>query len=148
MEVKPKFKDVDIGERSWRIQKFDARLGSYILFKFLGIISPIFGNLATDVKSVSDVKIDFTKALAGIVSLSEEDFHFIQDSCLKVCCEKLPSGFVDVLNSDGTFGVMNVADDIGLVMQLTIHALIFNVQGFFGESLLNSFPGLAAIIPQ
>lgn len=137
------FKLIDIGERKFKITKFDARRGSFILFKVMGVITPLVDMMKTsfkDIKSMSDINlenINFTELAAGLTKLDEKDFTYIQDNCLKVCYEILGSGDAQVLNDNGTYGVIGLERDTKAIMTLTIHAIVFNVSGFFGGSLLN-----------
>lgn len=147
MEMQIDYKDVTIKERHFRIKKFTARTGSYMLFKLTGLLAPLIkGVNLNDIKITDDVKpedIDLTKFnITGVIEemskLPEQEFDYIQDKCLEVCSELLPSGPANVLNADGSFGVIGLENDTMSVLALTAHALIFNLTGFFGESLLSS----------
>lgn len=141
------YKLIEIGERTFKITKFDARRGSFILFKVLGVITPMIDTLKKsykgsikEVKAVTDVNLEdlnFTELATGLMDMSEEDFAYIQDSCLKVCYEVLGSGDAPVLNQNGTYGVIGLEQDIKTIMTLTIHTIVFNVSGFFGGNLLD-----------
>lgn len=149
------FKDVEINGRTFRIRKFDARTGSFMLLKITGLLAPLFKNLdlskLKEAKDASEVKLEALN-IPGLMSelgnLSEKDFEYVQGKCLQVCSELLPAGPTPVLNSNGTFGVAGIEDDTMTVLALTAHTLIFNVKGFFSGSplaslvggLLNTFP--------
>lgn len=139
------YKDIEIKGRKWRITKFDARTGSYMLVKVMALIAPLFASLdfnaLKDVKDPKDVDIkslNIPGLISGLTSLPEEDFNYIQGKCLGVCKEMLPSGFTDIINQNGTYGVLDVEFDTMLLLSLTAHALIFNVMGFFEGSPLSS----------
>jgi hypothetical protein len=146
------YKDVEINERTFRIKKFDARTGSFMVFKITKILAPIVKNLnlnkLKDVKEASDVELDAFN-LSGIMTelgnLSEDDFTYIQDKCLKVCSEVLPGGLAPVVDPQtGFFGVSDLEEDTMTVLALTAHAIIFNLQGFFqGSPLQKLFPGIS-----
>lgn len=136
------YKDVELGKRKWRVRKFDARTGSFMLFKVMGILAPAFKQL--DPKVLKEAKVEdlnLTELISGLTSLSEKDFNYIQDKCLGVSHELLAAGEVKVLNENGTYGVSNIEFDTSLVLGLTVHALMFNVAGFFGENPLGSITG-------
>lgn len=146
------FKDVTINERTFRIKKFDARTGSRMVFKIMKIFSSIFdGKDLTklkDVKKASDVDLGAFN-LGGIINelgnLSDDDFTYIQDNCLKVCSELLQAGPTPIIDDNGNFAVIGLDDDTMTVLALTAHAVIFNVQGFFqGSQLMGLFPGILA----
>lgn len=129
------YKDIELSGRKWRIKKFDARTGSYILFKVLGLFTPVLKSL--DIKSIKEIKdenINLTEIAANMMSLEEKDFKYIQDKCLQVCYEILPGGPAPVLNDSGNYGVIGIENDIATVLGLTAHALVFNISGFFAAS--------------
>lgn len=137
------FKDVEISGRKFRIKKFNAMTGSFMLLKVIGILTPLFKGVDIkkfkDAKSLEDLNIDFAEALSGLTSLPEKDFNDIQVKCLNICFEDLPGGLTPVLNDNGTFGVIGLEDDTMTVMALTVHVLLFNMMGFFPGNL-SSFP--------
>ena len=48
MGVPVLYKDIEINERKFRLNKMNARDGSYMLFKMMKIITPIFKSLKTE----------------------------------------------------------------------------------------------------
>ena len=140
METKRRveFKDVDVNGRKFRIGKFDALEGSYMLFKILSVISPLLSN-----KSVQNEagEVNYSEMLLGITSLSKSDFKEIQLSCLKICSEHLAAGFAPVINENGSYGVIGIERDTAAVINLTVQALMFNVSDFFAGSPLSSLTG-------
>jgi hypothetical protein len=138
------YKDVEINGRTFRIKKFDAMTGSFMLIKITGIIAPMLKGVDLKKLSESDGEsfdFDYTIVLAEIGNLSEKDFTYVQEKCLQVCSEMLSAGMTPVLNKNGTFGVIGLEDDTVTIMALTIHALAFNVKGFFQGSPLASLLG-------
>lgn len=158
MQAPVKHKDVEINGRKFRIRKFPARSGSFILIKLTTILMPIFtslmplfkGGLMKDVKegSFEDFNVDdevISAVMSQLGNIDEKDFSYIQEQALKVCYESLSAGPAQVLNDNGTFGVENLEDDTMLVMGLTIHALVFNLTSFFqGSGLGGLIPGLTS----
>lgn len=150
------YKNVVINERTFRIKKFNALTGGYMLIKIATILAPFLSTLNLskfkDVKEVSEVKLDSLN-ISGIAAelgkLSENDFRYVQEKCLQVCSEVLPAGFTPVLNDNGSFGVMGLEEDTMTVLSLTVHTLIFNVKGFFhGSPLASLLGGLLTTSPQ
>lgn len=149
-----KFKEVEIKGRTFRIKKFDALTGSFILIKITALLAPIISHL--DLKKINSVKptdanadtdsfnldgIDIPGIASELGKLSEVDFRFLQGKSLRLCSESLPAGFVPILHDNGSFAVQNLDDDTMTVMALMVHALVFNVKGFFLESPLASLLG-------
>jgi hypothetical protein len=135
MSKREKSKIVEIAGRKWRIEKFDALTGSYIAYKVMGnslpgaIDSQVTGGNAPERKL-----------------MSKQEFMEIQMDCLRVCYEILPAGGAPVIGENGSWGVTNIETDTMTVLMLTIHALIFNISGFFDgnalKDLAESFKGM------
>jgi hypothetical protein len=133
------FKDIEVEGRKFRLNKLDARTGSYMTFKLVGILTPLFKNI--DLESLEDLKLNDLNIIemsSSLFKLSEDDFRFVQDNCLQVVDELLPAGLQKVLDKSGKWGVLDIEFDAALVMNLTIQSLVFNVTGFFKGSLLSS----------
>lgn len=140
------FKDVTISGRTFRIKKFDARTGSFMLLKVTKLLAPLFKSISltklSEMKDeVSPEALNISGLMEGLGDISEDDFTYIQDKCLNVCSEVLPGGLTPVLNSNGTFGAIGLEDDTATVLALTAHVLMFNVKGFFQGSPLASLVG-------
>lgn len=161
-------KVVEIQGRKFRIAKFDAMTGSFMLMKVMNILAPVakgldFGKLTefkdtsniTEFEDISNIKdsvmkhFDVSQIIMDLTSLSEQDFRYIQERCLKVCSEVLPAGDAPVLLNNGEFGVVDLKTDTMTVLALTAHALIFNVSSFFAGSPLSSmFKGILTTFQQ
>ena len=127
-------KSIEVNGRTFILKKMDARTGSYMLFKLMKLLPPILENI--DIDNLDNDNFDFkslnlSEALKPIFDLPEEEFRYIQDNCLKSVDELLAAGAQPVIQKNGEWGINDIAYDMGLVMNLTIQSLIFNVQGFF-----------------
>jgi hypothetical protein len=81
--------------------------------------------------------------------MSKKEFLAFQKDCLSVVGEVLPARTAPVLNANGSWGVDGLANNTMLVLLLTIHALAFNISGFFGEGGLSALmDGLKDLFPQ
>lgn len=142
MEKPIRYKDIEIKNRKFRLNKMDARTGSYMLYKFMKIITPIFQNIKLDsiddLEDINPEELNLTELISSIFDLPEDEFRYIQDNCLQVIDEILPAGPASVLDKYGNFGVMDIEFDTNLVMNLTVQSLLFNVSGFFEGSPLTS----------
>ncbi|MGG3884354.1 phage tail assembly chaperone [Brevibacillus panacihumi] len=147
METPIKYKDVEINGRKFRVKKFSARVGSFMILKLTTILAPLFKNVKINVKALNTPDgnpiddFNLVGFMETLGSISEQDFTYIQDACLRVCYELLPAGETQVLDNSGNFGVANIEDDTVAVMTLMAHALMFNLSGFFAESGLGSMVG-------
>ena len=149
MDIPVTYKDIEVNERKFRLNKLDARTGSYMLFKLMKILTPIFKNIKQDSEDnikLEDLNLD--EIAESLFNLPEKEFSYIQDNCLQVVAELLPAGFQKVLNKSGTWGILNIEFDTTLVMNLTIQSLVFNVSGFFiGSPLTSLIKGLNISLP-
>jgi len=149
MDIPVTYKDIEVNERKFRLNKLDARTGSYMLFKLMKILTPIFKNIKQDSEDnikLEDLNLD--EIAESLFNLPEKEFSYIQDNCLHVIDELLPAGFQKVLNKSGTWGILNIEFDTTLVMNLTIQSLVFNVSGFFiGSPLTSLIKGLNISLP-
>lgn len=121
------FKEVTLDGRTFRIQKFDALTGSYVAYRLMAEALPFGMGAEIGVPQTGEMKL-----------MSKKDFKELQLDCLRVCFETLPAGITCVVNDNGSFGVPDLENDTKTVLALTIHALMFNISSFFGESLLDS----------
>jgi hypothetical protein len=145
-EVRPRFKDVEISGRNFRLRKFPAQTGGYVAIKVAGILAPMFDLIA------SNQGIEIGQVIAPMLSalskLTEADFMDIQSKSLRICFELLQGGETQVLNQEGTFGVIGLDDDATICMALMVHALIFNLSSFFqGNPLTSLLGGLNMSLP-
>lgn len=134
-------KTIKIGERHWRIAKFDALTGSFISYKLMTHVLPLIPLL----KGGNFNPMLMAEALQG---LNRNDFAEIQSDCLKVCCEMQGDAPVPVVTSDGRWAVPGIEQDTMTVLLLTVQTLIFNVMGFFGDGALSEIEkSLSALSP-
>lgn len=128
-------KEFTVGNRRFRVKKFDALTGSYIIYTLLTQILPM--GLGKQVAGLED------NAPANAPVMNKETFMDIQRSCLKTCFEIVPAGGIvtpmPVMLADGRWGIGDLENDAPTVMLLTIQVLGFNVQSFFDESVLKEF---------
>lgn len=152
-----KYKDVTVKGQDYRIGKFTAIDGAFIVPKAAGMLAPIVGPLFESVDLTKFIKapedIDFkglnlAAILGPLSSLKEEDFKYLLDKCLKVCQAKMPSGYVPVVYDNGSFSVAELEEDSSSILALMVHALIHNLAGFFSGSpltgLLSGIPGISS----
>lgn len=128
--------------RTFKIKKFDALTGSYLLYSLINKMLPAFleSGVVDEVRSQTGGEPNLANlgsAISG-AEMSEADFRKLQMTCLRACSEVLPAGEVPVIDSRGYFGVADLENDVAAVIGLTIQALTFNVKGFFNGGGLSS----------
>lgn len=143
MEKREKSKIVEIGNRKFVINRFDAFTGSYILYTLMEKMLPMMLESKVPVSKGENLS---NVLPATRLSMTREEFKSFQIDCLRVCQEVLPAGNMPVIGANGNFGVMNLENDVSTVLQLTIHALMFNIVDFFKgndlSSLMTGLPGI------
>ena len=136
MSKREEHKILELAGRKWRIEKFDALTGSYIAYQLMSQMLP--GDL--------DAQVTDGQAPKNRPLMSKQEFGNLQLDCLAVCYEVLPAGKAPVIGENGAWGVAGLENDTVAVMALTIHALIFNIAGFFDgnalKDLVASFAGM------
>ena len=139
-------KIVEIQGRKFEIRSFDAFTGSYIAFTLMekmlpmGMEAKIMNALRAEGKDVDALPTP-NRAL-----MSKGEFIAFQRDVLSVVGEVLPGRTAPLFNDNGSWGVENVADNAMLVILLTIHALVFNIAGFFtGDGLKELKAGLQSL---
>ena len=139
---------VEIGERRWRLGKFDALTGSYIAVKLLSRLSSIVAGVASG--QIKDQAVIAMTVANEIGSMPKDEFTEIQAESLHVVKEIIVVSDKEVDTPvhlpDGRWGVGEIEDDALLVMTLVTHVLVFNLVGFFDVDALkeakDSFQGL------
>lgn len=135
-------KIVELQGRKFEIRSFDAFTGSYIAFTLLEKMLP----MGMEAKVMNAVKADGGDAAVSLPSraiMSKADFIAFQRDVLSVVGEVLPGRTAPIINENGSWGVEDIADNAMLVIMLTIHALVFNIAGFFGgDGLMELKAGL------
>lgn len=148
------YKDIELTvagkKRKFRINKFDARTGSYILYtvmsRFLPSILQIHAGNPADISDMS--KLVNTDDIVSSIAMSEGEFGKLQTEALRACEEILPAGVTPVLDTSGNFAVIGLEKEAVAVFVLTAQALVFNLSSFFGEDGLTSLlSGIQQVTP-
>jgi hypothetical protein len=130
------FKNIEISGRKWRIEKFDALTACYLAYQLMAQAMPM--GLGKQIPGMP--------ANDGAKIMSEVEFKALIKKCLGVCYEILPARNAPVINPNGSWGVLGVENDPVLVIGLLIHAITFNVQGFFDGGALTELKASLADI--
>ena len=124
--LKQKTQVVEVAGKSYQLTKMDARTGSYVAFKVAGVLAPSGGKTAE----------------MALMGMPRKDFDELQSLLLRTVNRLIDNGNGQqlpepVLTAKGDFVDEALAYDAASVIQLTVHALIFNVGGFFAAAGLN-----------
>jgi hypothetical protein len=138
-------KIVEIQGRKFEIRSFDAFTGSYIAFTLMQKMLP----MGMEAKVMNAVKADGGDAAVSLPSralMSKGEFIAFQRDVLSVVGEVLPARTAPLFNENGSWGVADIEDNAMFVILLTIHALVFNLAGFFtGDGLKELKAGLQSL---
>jgi len=147
------YKDVELTiagkKRKFRINKFDARTGSYILYTVMSRFLPSILQLKSGAETITDMsKVVNPEDIVSSIAMSEGEFGKLQNAALQVCEEILPAGATPVVDAAGHFSVIGLEKEAVAVFVLTAQALVFNLSGFFGEDGLTSLlSGIQQVTP-
>ena len=124
------FKELEVSGRKFRVGRFDALTGSYIVTLILMQMLPMG----------LDTQLGLGAFSQGRSLMDKNTFFDVQRDCLKICSEIQSVGNVStplpVMLEDGRWGVADIENDASIVLALTIHTLVFNVTDFFqGDAL-------------
>ena len=79
--------------------------------------------------------------LGFITSLSEPDLRSLMTTCLQHCEVLLPAGWMPVMTR-GEWTVSELEHDTAGCLKLTIEEVLWTLEGFFGEGIPDSLPGI------
>lgn len=130
-------KDVVIGDHKYRVGRFKAQVGSWILIQLLTKMLPslVSGQMGDSLSGLP----------TGGPSMSEADFTAIQNHCLAACFRYEGDVAMPVVAGAGVFAIREMEYDLGAVIALTVHALEFNFSSFFAEDGLKALASLSAL---
>lgn len=136
-------------KRKFRINKFDARTGSYILYTVMSRFLPSILQLKSGAETITDMsKVVNPEDIVSSITMSDGEFNKLQNAALQVCEEILPAGATPVVDASGNFSVIGLEKEAVAVFVLTAQALVFNLSGFFGEDGLTSLlSGIQQVTP-
>lgn len=137
-------KQIEIDGRKFILKKMDARTGSFLLYRLMKILAPVFKNVNLDqLKDDNIDNINLTELASSLLDLSEDEFRYIQDHALYFVDELYPAGPMPVFNKNGDWGSLDIEFNMTLVMNLTIQSLMYTMKDFFtGSPLVSLMKGL------
>ncbi len=149
--ARPITKSIEVEGRKFSVKKYTAMDGLKIAKLFAAKILPVFQNfmpLVADAQKGSVNANHILTHLGDYLSMetiaetldkaSPADFDYIMQKSLQNVFEILPAGDAQVLNSDGTYGVLDMEHDTVLVLRLVCEAVMWGAGDFFDGSRLIS----------
>lgn len=150
-------KETVIGAMTFRIRKFDASTGSWLLMTLMGEMQKTMSDLPTSDKPSTEltdeqkVSAEENAAIGAIqfllMNLDEEKFTKIQIKALDVCDEQKILGekevWIPVLTGK-RISSFELQTDIGTMLSLTTQALFANLSPFFSKNGLSQIFSLPA----
>lgn len=124
--LKEKTRDIELSGKKYRLNKMDARTGSYVAAKVAIIAAPLLK---------SSGKINEQNLATILPSLNRNDFDELQTILLKTVYRYADNGMVEpICTANGTIFDEELAYDVKTVIALTVHAVMFNCGDFFNEA--------------
>ena len=129
MEIKKKTEDIEVNGKKYRLQKMDARTGSYLAAKLAVFALPLMN------KEQKLNAEDFGKLLSV---MDFKEFVELQNTVLRTVLKIVETSTGDempelLLDKANIITDEDLAYDTASLIQLTVRALIFNIGSFFGE---------------
>lgn len=135
-------KTIQIEERTFLIQKMNAKSSLKLAKTLLAKAFPAFSIFLEEkkTKQIETIKEkDMFLAIQNCLdTLEDKDLDKVIDTSLQHCSEILPAGTANVVNADGSYGVVGVDTDVILTLRLVTEVLVFNYEGFFDANLWRS----------
>ncbi len=143
---KPKYRTVS--ERRFIIQKYAALDGVKIVKVFAAKILPVFQSfvplISNAAKEDTEEGVNANQILSNLAhylsldaiaatldKVSPDDLDYIMKMSLRNVFEVLPAGDAQVMNPDGTFGVMDIEYDPMLMLRLVCETVLWGIGDFF-----------------
>lgn len=146
---KPQYKVLSC--RKFAIKKYTALDGLKIAKVFVAKILPVFQTFIPLIDEARKGKANAEHILSHLGQyltldtiaetldkISPDDLDYIMEKSLMSVYEVLPAGDAQVLNPDGTYGVVDVEHDPLLVLRLVCEVVMWGVGDFFDGNRLAS----------
>lgn len=141
-------KEVQIAAYTFRIRKFDASTGSWLLMSLMGEMQKAISDLPTsagDGEQAPSTGSEESAAIGAIqfllMNLDEEKFARVQTKALAVCDEQKLFGekeaWIPVLTG-ARISNFDLQTDISTILSLTSQSLFANLSPFFSKSGLST----------
>lgn len=150
------YTDVQVGENTYTIKRFDAKTGLKMARLVIAKAAPLIplldkitggdqpessGKKTKQNAPVVNADDDQIYSAVGVLmdNLTDKDLDEIIDKCLRVCYVRLPAGLQAVIDETGNYGVEGIEYDMGLTLRLCFEAIKWGASDFFaGNNSLSS----------
>jgi hypothetical protein len=156
--MQARLKVVELGGKRYQLRRLPPDVGSFVFMRMMGLsirasqaeaekaptkqyaskldTKPTEQKLPEKVTGEMRVRALAFSVFSGGVSF--EDFQFIQTACIKAVGRIDTAQGVDfpipIMQDSGQWADLDIADNVGLVMQLTTEVLIHSFSSFFDET--------------
>ena len=152
-------KTIEVEERTFLVKKYPAIDGLKIAKVLIAKILPVFQNflpLVGGARKNGGLNIESILASLGdylsldsiaetLDKVSPADFDYIMQKSLQNTFEVLAGGEAQVLNDNGTYGVLDMEHDPLLVLRLVCEAVMWGIGDFFdGKRLISIMSPLSS----
>lgn len=124
------FRFVEIGGSEYRIEKFSPVVGLQLARLTLAKLTPA----AEALRDQSGGEALLSALCAAISALTDAEVESLVTKCLRFCCKKMKLGWAACVDSEGGYGVAELAHDPVAALALCAEALKWGLGDFFGES--------------
>jgi len=129
-------KTLELNKHRYQIMKMDPRTGSWLAVQLASYLLP-----SAVEASIAREGVALPEGAKRSAHISEADFRNLQNHCLASCHRLEPVGAngeevaQPIVHASGRFNFPDLETDAVTILILTVHALVFNVAGFFDPSV-------------
>ena len=140
------FKELVLGENSYRIGKMTARNGSWVASQFASYVLPAAAQSTATLIGTSLPNSSNRR------TMTETEFYNLQNHCLAVCSRKRvelngSEVYYPLIHDSGRWNFEDLETDTVTVIVLTIQALMYNIAPFFEDGAMKSLVTAMAELP-
>lgn len=155
-------KTIEVEERKFTVKKYTAtdglKIAKVLIAKILPVFQsfmPLIGEAQKGGASVESVLSKLGDYLSldtiseTLDKISPADFDYILQKSLQSAYEVLPAGDAQVMNDNGTYGVLDMEYDPLLVLRLVCEVVMWGIGDFFdGKRLISIMSPLSSSFPR
>jgi hypothetical protein len=127
-----RYKDIEINETKYRVEKFSAKIGMFIASIVFTKIAPLG----------LDKQIGINNLPEGRQIMTEQEFSDLIDYCMCACKRYEQLNGTDIalpiMARKGVWAIPDLEYDLTTVVSLCAHVLSFNISSFFSEGALKT----------
>lgn len=131
MPRRPQETEIQIEDQTYKIKKFTPDKACKWAFRLLGNMD--LAGASNDLSDEEAAK-EMNKKIQSFTAMPEKEFKEFQKDCLASVWAVHPAQTIPVLNSDGSFAIVDI--EATTIFELTLHSFMFSIMDFLDQSFL------------